>query len=282
MAISPSSCESQIMAKLQINYSITVPLITVVSLALALWFILKEQTVSAQASHINEKPTTIQTSKPFIPKPYPYSTRNPSRDGTGKIYMGREISKVMGHTGIRWLERQTREREEKPTRAVQGLSLSPNAIVADIGSGSGYYTFRIAPLVPKGQVIGVDIQPEMVEFLNKKSKKLSIHNVTGHLGKIDSVNLNANSIDAVILVDAYHEFSHPNEMMHSIVHALRPGGKVYLLEYRAEDPNVPIKPLHKMTEAQSIKEMQAVGLKHIRTDTFLPWQHFMIFKKITK
>jgi ubiquinone/menaquinone biosynthesis C-methylase UbiE len=185
----------------------------------------------------------------------------------------------MGHTGIRWLERSSRAREENPTRAVEGLELAPDAVVADIGSGSGYYTFRIAPLVPKGTVIGVDIQPEMVAYLNKKSKQLGVKNVKSHLGKIDSINLDAESIDAVILVDAYHEFSHPNEMMQSVFHALRPKGRVYLLEYRAEDPKVPIKPLHKMTEAQSIKEMKAVGLKHLRTETFLPWQHFMIFEK---
>ncbi|MGB0776146.1 MAG: class I SAM-dependent methyltransferase, partial [Akkermansiaceae bacterium] len=208
-----------------------------------------------------------------------YEKRPPSRDGTGKIYMGREISLVMGHSGINWLERSSREREENPARAVQGLDIAPDAVVADIGSGSGYYTFRIAPLVPQGSVIGVDIQQEMVDFLNKKSDELGATNVRAHLGKINSIEMAADTIDAAILVDAYHEFSHPNEMMQSIVHALRPGGKVYLLEYRAEDTNVPIKPLHKMTQAQAIKEMTAVGLKHLRTEDFLPWQHFMVFEK---
>jgi SAM-dependent methyltransferase len=215
----------------------------------------------------------------FSPKPFSYESREASRDGTGKVYMGREISKVMGHTGIDWLERAEREGEEAPGRAVRGLKLAPDAVVADVGSGSGYYTFRIAPLVPLGKVIGVDIQPEMVEFLANKTRKLGVENVVSHLGAIDSIGLPADSIDAVILVDAYHEFSHPNEMMQSIVHALRPGGRVYLLEFRGEDPDVPIKPLHKMTQLQAIAEMEKVGLVHRRTDDFLPWQHLMVFEK---
>lgn len=141
------------MARPHKYYSIITPLIIVISAACALGFFLKQHTTSTQANHLNEKHPKKQPTKTFIPKPYPYKKRNPSRDGTGKIYMGREISKVMGHTGIRWLERQTREREENPTRAVQGLTLSPNAVVADIGSGSGYYTFRIAPSFQKVKLL---------------------------------------------------------------------------------------------------------------------------------
>ena len=264
------------MAQKRKNSSLIIPLVLLTSVAVALWAFLNTNPAQAQSDQKagKEKPEAV-----FTPIPYKYIQREPSRDGTGKIYMDREISLVMGHMGIRWLERSSRDREENPTRAVDGLELAPDAVVADIGSGSGYYTFRIAPLVPKGTVIGVDIQPEMVAYLSKKSKQLGVNNVKSHLGKIDSINLEAKSIDAVILVDAYHEFSHPNEMMQSVFHALRPKGRVYLLEYRAEDPKVPIKPLHKMTEAQSIKEMKAVGLKHLRTETFLPWQHFMIFEK---
>lgn len=264
------------MAQTRKNRSLVIPLILLVSAAVALWVFLNANPALAQSA---KKETTEKPKDAFTPKPFKYTQKEASRDGIGKIYMGREISKVMGHTGIRWLERSTREKEENPKRAVEGLELAPNAVVADIGSGSGYYTFRIAPLVPKGTVIGIDIQPEMVTYLSRKSKQLGVTNVKSHLGKIDSINLKANTIDAVILVDAYHEFSHPNEMMQSVFHALRPKGRVYLLEYRAEDPKVPIKPLHKMTEAQSIKEMKAVGLKHLRTETFLPWQHFMIFEK---
>ncbi len=216
---------------------------------------------------------------PFAPTPYPYEKREAGRDGTGRIYMGREISRVMGHAGIDWLERVEREGEESPGRAVEGLELRPEAVVADVGAGTGYYTFRIAPMVPRGKVIAVDVQPEMVEFIANKARKLGVDNVASHLGAIDSIGLPAASIDAVILVDAYHEFSHPNEVMQSIVHALRPGGRVYLLEYRAEDPDVPIKPLHKMTQVQAIAEMEAVGLQHLRTHDFLPRQHLIVFGK---
>jgi ubiquinone/menaquinone biosynthesis C-methylase UbiE len=264
------------MAKNHKIHSLIYPLILVISVVIALCFIQNGHLAHAQSDH---GATKAEPDAPFKPTPYKYIEREASRDGIGKIYMEREISLVMGHLGINWLERATREREENPTRAVQGLQLAPDAVVADIGSGSGYYTFRIAPLVPKGTVIGVDIQPEMVRFLSQKSDQLGVKNVKSHLGKIDSIDLPATSIDAVLLVDAYHEFSHPNEMMQSIFYALKTKGRVYLVEYRAEDPEVPIKPLHKMTEAQSIKEMEAVGLKHVRTDTFLPWQHFMVFEK---
>ncbi len=252
------------------------PLALVVSAAVVLLVFLNDDSALAQSPEAENR---ARKEIAFSPVSYDYIQREASKDGTGKIYMDREISLVMGHTGINWLERASRDREENPARAVQGLELAPDAVVADIGSGSGYYTFRIAPLIPKGYVIGVDIQPEMVSYLTSKAKELGIDNVKSHLGKIDSIALKSESIDAVIFVDAYHEFSHPNEMMQSVFHALRPKGRVYLIEYRAEDPKVPIKPLHKMTEEQAIKEMKVVGLKHVRTDTFLPWQHFMIFEK---
>ena len=219
--------------------------------------------------------------EPYVPVAHAYEQRQVSRDGTGKVYMGREISQVMGHAAIHWLERPEREAEEATSRVMKGLALEikPDAVVVDVGSGSGYYSFQLAEIVPLGKVIGVDIQPEMVAYLVQKAQRLGVKNVEANLGKVDSVQLPGGSVDAVIMVDAYHEFSHPNEMMQSIFHALKPGGCVYLLEYRAEDPAVPIKPLHKMTEAQSIKEMQAVGLKHLKTEGFLPWQHFMVFTK---
>jgi ubiquinone/menaquinone biosynthesis C-methylase UbiE len=214
------------------------------------------------------------------PKPSPgYTTGKASRDGTGKFYMGREIAHVMGHQAINWLERDNREAEEAPSRAITELNLAPDAVIADIGAGSGYYTFRLSPLVPKGKVVAVDIQPEMIAFLEKREKELGLNNVDAHLGTVDSVQLPPNSIDAALFVDAYHEFSHPWEMMRSIYTALRPGGRVFLLEYRAEDVSVPIKPLHKMTQAQAKAEMQAAGLQWVKTGDFLPWQHFMVFEK---
>ena len=224
---------------------------------------------------------------PVVPDPQPtptpsterYTTGQASRDGTGKFYLGREIAHVMGHQAINWLERENREEEEAPSRAVAELNLKPDAVIADIGAGSGYYTFKLSPLVPQGKVVAVDIQQEMIDFLENREKELGLNNVEAHLGAIDSVKLPPNSIDAALFVDSYHEFSHPWEMMQSIVTALRPGGRVFLLEYRAEDVSVPIKPLHKMTQEQAKREMGAAGLRWVRTGDFLPWQHFMVFEK---
>jgi FkbM family methyltransferase len=208
-----------------------------------------------------------------------YTTGPKTRDGTGRYYMGREIAQVMGHQAISWLERGEREAEEAPSRAIAGLDLAPDSVVADIGAGSGYYSFRLARLVPEGKVVAVDIQPEMVDFLRKRKTELGIDNVVAHLGTIDDTQLAPGSIDMALLVDAYHEFSHPREMMVSLYKALRPGGRIVLLEYRAEDPRVPIKPLHKMSQAQARLEMEVVGLKWRETHDFLPWQHFMVFER---
>jgi SAM-dependent methyltransferase len=208
-----------------------------------------------------------------------YLSAPSSPDGIGKIFMGREIAQVMGHPGIGWLERTDREKEEAPTKAISLLNLAPNAVIADIGAGSGYYSFMISPLVPLGKVIAVDIQQEMLDYLSKEAAARKITNVEPHLGTIESIQLPDNTLDAVLFVDAYHEFSHPAEMLKSIHSALKPGGKIYLLEYRAEDPNVPIKNLHKMSAAQAIKEFDAIGFTFVENKPDLPWQHFLVFKK---
>lgn len=208
-----------------------------------------------------------------------YLSAPSSPDGIGKIFMGREIAQVMGHPGIGWLERTDREKEEAPTKAISLLNLAPNAVIADIGAGSGYYSFMISPLVPLGKVIAVDIQQEMLDYLSKEADARKITNVEPHLGTIESIQLPDNTLDAVLFVDAYHEFSHPAEMLKSIHSALKPGGKIYLLEYRAEDPNVPIKNLHKMSAAQAIKEFDAIGFTFVENKPDLPWQHFLVFKK---
>lgn len=208
-----------------------------------------------------------------------YVSGKASSDGIGKVFMGREISKVMGHPGIGWLERTEREREEAPSKALEMLKLAPDAVVADIGVGSGYYAFRLAPKVPKGKVIGVDIQPEMLEFLSARAKELKVANVEGRLGTVDGVGLAEGSIDAALMVDAYHEFSHPAEMLASIRKALRPKGRVYLLEFRAEDPEVPIKALHKMSVAQARKEFEACGFSFVESRPGLPWQHLLVFER---
>jgi len=211
--------------------------------------------------------------------PPAYTESKASPDGIGKVFMGREISHVMGHPGIGWLERTEREREEAPLKAIELLKLAPDAVVADIGVGSGYYAFRLAPKVPKGRVIGVDIQPEMLEFLSAKARELKVKNVEGRLGSVDGIGLPAGSLDAALMVDAYHEFSHPAEMLASILKALRPKGRIYLLEYRAEDAQVPIKRLHKMTEAQARKEFEACGFRFVESRAGLPWQHLLVFER---
>ena len=206
---------------------------------------------------------------------YTYGT--PSRGGIGKFYHGREIAQVMGHRGARWLERNTRVFEEAPDLAVQAMDLPSDAVVADIGAGTGYFTFRLAARVPVGQVYAVDIQTEMLDIIRKRMRRRSVENVVPVLGSTDDPGLPQGAIDAVLLVDAYHEFDHPFEMMHGIVQSLRPGGRVYLVEYRGEDRQLAVKPLHKMTEQQVIREMQAVGLEWVETQAFLPTQHFMVF-----
>jgi ubiquinone/menaquinone biosynthesis C-methylase UbiE len=208
-----------------------------------------------------------------------YETRAPTPDGIGKVYMGREISQVMGHLGARWLERVSRLREELPERVVEGMDLAPDAEVADIGAGTGYFAFRLAEQVPEGRVYAVDIQPEMLAMMRTRLAERGIGNVELVLGTEADPKLPPAGIDAALMVDAYHEFAYPREMMDAIVAALRPGGRVFLVEYRGEDPRVPIKPLHKMTEAQARREMAAVGLEHVETQGFLPSQHFMVFQK---
>ena len=199
--------------------------------------------------------------------------------GIGKFYMDREISFVMGHRAAGWLNRPERIREEMPDDVVANMGLESDHVVADIGAGSGYFSFRIADRVPAGKVLAVDIQPEMLQLIERQKTDTGVANIEGVLGQVDNPNLAPNSIDAAIMVDAYHEFSHPFEMINGIYNALRPGGRIFLLEYRGEDDSVPIRPLHKMTEEQVVKEMSVFGLEWTETLDFLPWQHMMIFTK---
>ncbi len=208
-----------------------------------------------------------------------YQLRTPSYDGTGKFYMGREIAQVMGHQGASWLERNEREQEERVSLAIKNLPITENSVVADIGAGSGYYAFKIAKKVKQGQVFAVDIQPEMLAMIDKKIKSQKIQNVFPVLGNEQSPQLPKDTLDLAIMVDVYHELAYPHEMMTALYQSLKKGGKVVLLEYRAEDPNVPIKPSHKMTSAQAQKEMEAVGFSFVENKTMLPWQHFLVFEK---
>ena len=200
-------------------------------------------------------------------------------DGIGKYYMNREIAKVMGHQAMMWLERPSRVTEEKPDLTVEKLDLKPDDVVADLGAGTGYFSFRMAQQVPQGKVYAVDIQPEMLDAIAFLKEEKNIDNVETVLGTEEKPNLPPESIDLALMVDAYHEFAYPREMMEGIVEALKPGGRVVLLEYRKENPMIMIKPLHKMTQKQVKKELKVVGLKWQSTKQFLPEQHFLVFSK---
>ncbi|MCP5518406.1 MAG: methyltransferase domain-containing protein [Verrucomicrobiales bacterium] len=203
-----------------------------------------------------------------------------SPDGIGKFFLGREIAHVMGHPGAWWLERAERETEEEPARLVGALGLKPGQAVADLGSGTGYFTRRLAQAVgPSGRVYAVDIQPEMLELLQENLRAEGIGNVVSVLATESDPRLPENSLDLLLLVDVYHELSHPKEVMAQVMRALKPAGRVAFVEYRAEDPEVPIKPLHKMSEAQVRKEAEAHGLEWIETIRTLPRQHLVLCRK---
>ncbi len=208
-----------------------------------------------------------------------YVTGRKTRDGTGKYYFDREIAHYMTHEGAPWLDRPEREVEERPDLVLQALQLKPGDVAADIGCGTGYFSWRMAQAVgAQGRVYGVEIQQEMLDLLAGKMKERAVTNVVGVLGTIEDPKL-PQSVDLVLMVDVYHEFSHPAEMMAAICRRLKPGGRVVFIEYRGEDPAVPIKPLHKMTEAQLKKEMSVLPLTHVVTVETLPRQHLVIFQK---
>jgi ubiquinone/menaquinone biosynthesis C-methylase UbiE len=225
---------------------------------------------------------SIAQDKPAAPpESSAYETRaDHDPDGIGKFYHGREIAQVMGHQGADWLERPERETEEKPELLMKALKLKPGEAVADIGAGTGYYSRRLAQSVgPKGVVYAVEIQQEMLDILTNRMESMGIHNVKPVLGEITDPKLAADSADLILMVDVYHEFDHPREMVDAMVRDLKPGGRMVFVEFRGEDPKVPIKPLHKMTEAQVRKEMAAFPLKWVETSEVLPIQHIIIFQK---
>ena len=250
----------------------------VTAAAMAFAAVFRAASVAAQDRAPAEAQRPAATAAPPSTRPA-YTYKRPAPDGIGKVYMGREIAHVMGHLGAGWLERPEREREERPRRVIEMMKLKPTDVVADIGAGSGYFSFRIAPQVPRGKVLAVDIQPEMLELVRKKSGELGVRNVEPVLGTVEDPKLPAGGVDVVLMVDAYHEFDHPLEMMTAIVRALKPGGRVVQVEYRAEDPDVQIKPHHKMTEAQARLEMEAVGLRFVENVPGLPQQHMLVFEK---
>jgi precorrin-6B methylase 2 len=201
-------------------------------------------------------------------------------DGIGKRYMGRDIAGVMGWQGAAWLEREEREREERTDLLVTALQLKPGMVVADIGAGTGYLARRMAPAVmPGGKVLAVDVQPEMVSMLQSMVRRTGLTQIEPSLGTDVDVKLPASSIDLAIMVDVYHELAFPYEVLASIVRALKPRGQLMFVEYRAEDPKVPIKALHKMSEAQIKREAAVHALVWEHTMGTLPWQHLVVFRK---
>jgi ubiquinone/menaquinone biosynthesis C-methylase UbiE len=201
-------------------------------------------------------------------------------DGIGKFYMGREIARVMGHEGAGWLERPERVKEERTDKLLKLLALKPGLVVADIGAGSGFFTFPLAKAVgPKGKVLAVDIQKEMLDLIRARMKKDKVANVEPVQGTVTDPKLPAGKVDLILMVDVYHEFSHPYEMTVAMVKALKTGGRLVFVEYRLEDPKVWIKLVHKMTKKQVLKEMAPHPLEHFKTLDDLPQQHVIIFKK---
>jgi SAM-dependent methyltransferase len=209
-----------------------------------------------------------------------YQTVPRTADGIGKRYMGREIASVMGWQGAAWLEREEREREERTDLLLAALALKPGMVVADIGAGTGYLSRRMAQAVqPGGKVLAVDVQPEMVRMLQRLAQEGGVGKIVPSLGSETDVGLPAASVDLAIMVDVYHELSFPYEVLASILRALKPGGLVVFVEYRAEDTRVPIKALHKMSEAQVKREAAVHALVWEHTVATLPWQHMVVFRK---
>jgi FkbM family methyltransferase len=208
-----------------------------------------------------------------------YTIKTGDPNGIKKWYMGRQIAQVMSHYGIDWLEREEREREENTTLLLKNLAVKPGMFIADIGAGSGYHSALLSKMVGTGKVFAVDVEPEMIAYLNERIKQKKLSRIVPVLSTEQKVSLPENTIDMMLLVDVYHEFSYPYEMALSMRSALKRGGKLVLVEFRSEDSTVPIKTIHKMSEAQAIKEFKAAGFKFDKNIDNLPWQHCLVFTK---
>ena len=193
---------------------------------------------------------------------------------------GRQFAPTMSVEGASWLERRERDQEEEPDLALRLLKVAKGSIVGDVGAGSGYMSLRLAKIVgAQGKVYAVDVQPGMLQLLEKNAAKAKLTNVVPVLGAYDDPKLPAGELDLIIMVDVYHEFSQPQRMLQRMHEALKPGGRLVLFEYRAEDPNVPILPLHKMSKAQVKTEVELEGFKQARVFDDLPWQHLIVFTR---
>ena len=221
----------------------------------------------------NQVPKTLKREQGKV-----YEIKPASRDGIGKFYQGREIAHMMGAAGIEWLNRPERNKEENTELAIQKIEMAPTGVIADIGAGSGYYSFRLAKKVPKGKVYAVEVQNEMIAALTGEKARQKDTIVEIAKGTEMSPNLPAGSVDLALMVDVYHELEYPQEMLQAIKKALKPGGKILFIEYRGEDASIPIKPLHKMTAAQLNKEMATNGFRLYYKGDFLPIQHFLLYE----
>ncbi len=195
-------------------------------------------------------------------------------------YMDREIAQTMHYSGAEWLLRDVREREERCSRMLANLGIESGMTICDMGCGNGFYSLQLARIVgPRGRILAVDIQPEMLAMLRDRAERTGIENISPILGSLHDPRLPERIADLILLVDVYHEFSHPPQMLAAMRRALKPGGRLVLVEYRAEDPAVPIKPLHKMSREQIMKELPANGFRLAKQFEQLPWQHMMFFAR---
>lgn len=208
-----------------------------------------------------------------------YKIKGGDPNGINKWYMGRQIAQVMSHFGIDWLERKEREIEENSSLLLKNLAVKPGMVIADIGAGSGFHSALLSKMVGNGKVFAVDVEPEMIAYLHARIKRENLSRIVPVLSTEKNVPLPENAIDLILLVDVYHEFSYPYEMALSMFTVLKPGGKLVLVEFRAEDATVPIKTIHKLSEAQAIKELKIAGFTFEKNITNLPWQHFLVFTK---
>ena len=224
--------------------------------------------------------TSLPADELIKPAPPAPQTQKPKEPPALTHYMGREIAQTMHFAGAPWLTRESRDREEEPARLMKALNLQPGQTVCDLGCGNGFYTTRLAQAVgPTGKVLAVDIQPEMLDMLKARAARSNLKNIHPILGTTSDPKLPENQLDLVLLVDTYHEIDHPVEILAAIRKSLSKTGRLCLVEFRAEDPDVPIKPLHKMSKKQIMKEIPANGFKLAEEFDGLPWQHVMFFER---
>ena len=201
----------------------------------------------------------------------------PAADPPG-TYMGRALAKPMSYWGADWLDREDRETTEQPEHVLDVLALREGSTVADVGAGSGYFTVRMAKRVgPRGRVLATDLQPEMLTLLRVKVATAKLGNVVPVLATESDSKLPRGELDLVLMVDVYHELQRPQLMLRRLKDALSPRGRLVLVEFRKEDPSVPIRPEHKMSVAEAKLELEAEGYRLQRVIDTLPWQHLMEF-----